>query len=87
MLGQLKVDFDAKVYTGKKGSKLKVARVDVAEQYKWLEDEGLGSVFNPNDLPAILVMHDGKYYKYPGDSNVSNDLDDVSVLINFINRL
>ena len=87
MLNQLKEEFDAKVYTGKKGIKLKVARVDISGGHKWLKEEGIQQVSNPGDLPAILVMHEGNYYKYNADSVLSKDVDDVSTLLHFINRL
>ena len=87
MLNQLVEDFDAKVFTGKKGIKLKVARVDISVGHKWLGEEGLANVFSASDLPAILVMHDGKYYRYSADSVLSKDIDDVSALLHFINRL
>ena len=87
MLNQLKEEFDAKVYTGKKGIKIKVARVDISEGHKWLREEGIANVFNPGDLPAILVMHEGKYFRYSADSVLSKDIDDTSSLLNFINRL
>ena len=70
MLGQLKQAFDDKLYTGKKGVKLKVARVDVAESNQWMISEGLSQRFNAGDLPAIFVMHVGNYYKYPADAVV-----------------
>ena len=44
MLKQLKEDFDAKVYTGRKGKKLQIARADVSEGHKWLRDEGLDAM-------------------------------------------
>ena len=87
VLNQLKEEFDAKVYTGKKGIKIKVARVDISGGHKWLAEEGIINVFNPSDLPAILVMHEGTYYRYNADSVLTKDVDDVSTLLNFINRL
>ena len=64
-----------------------MARVDVSESHKWVVEEGLGSLFSANDLPAIVVMQEGKYYKFNADSVISGDKDDVSTLLHFINRL
>ena len=87
MLSQLKEDFDNKVYTGKKGAKLKIGRVDLAAGHEWVISEGVSQRFNAGDLPAILVMHEGTYYKYPPDAVVDEDHNDVSCLLHFINRL
>ena len=87
MLAQLKEDFDNKVYTGKKGAKLKIGRVDLAEGHEWVISEGVSQRFNAGDLPAILVMHEGAYFKYPPDAVVDEDHNDVTCLLHFINRL
>ena len=64
-----------------------MARVDISESHRWMAEEGLGSVFSANDLPAILVMQEGKYFRYGADSVLSKDKDDASALLHFINRL
>ena len=38
-----------------------------------------------DDVPAIFVMHDGGYFRYSMSSN--HDLDDISGILHFINRL
>ena len=87
ILSQLKEDFDKKVYTGKKGAKIKIGRVDLAEGHDWVISEGVAQRFNAGDLPAILVMHEGNYYKYPPDAVIDEDHTDASCLLHFINRL
>ena len=47
ILSQLKQKFDDKVFTGKKGKKIQIGRVDIAEQYKFVKKEG----FPSNDVP------------------------------------
>ena len=77
--------FDEKIYTGKKGKKIKIGRVDLAEQYDFLKREGL-----PTDVaPVIFVMHEGRYYRYQLDTTKGEDdtYEDVSGLLHFINRL
>ena len=41
ILSQLKEDFDKKVYTGKKGAKIRIGRVDLAEGHDWVISEGV----------------------------------------------
>lgn len=60
ILAQLKEKFDSKVYTGKKGKKIQIGRVDISHQYNFLREEGLPT----DDAPVIFVMHEGQYYRY-----------------------
>ena len=84
-MSQLKQKFDDKVFTGKKGKKIEIGRVDIAEQYKFMKNEG----FPTNDVPAIMVMFDGTYYRYQLDSTIDDDdsYDQISGILHFINRL
>ena len=45
--------------------------------------------FPTNDVPAIMVMFDGTYYRYQLDSTIDDDdsYDQISGILHFINRL
>ena len=67
------------MYTAKKGKKIEIGRADTSEQYAFFKNEGIPI----DDVPAILVMHDGTYYRYPLPKNT----EDISGILHFINRL
>ena len=83
LLEKLTAAFDAKKYTGKKGKMLQIGRLDVADRDTWniLTTEEI----SPEDTPAIYVLHDNLYYKYPMDRDT--DLHDITPLLHFIDRL
>jgi len=64
VLNYLVETFDSATYAGKKGEKLKVARVDLAERYDFIEKEGISF----NNSPSIYVYFDGDYYRYDMES-------------------
>lgn len=85
ILAQLKELFDEKVYTGKKGKKLKIGRADTSDQHDFLREEGLPT----EEVPVIFVMHDSRYFRYSHESckGLDGTYDDTACILHFINRL
>ena len=85
ILEKLKEKFDSKVYTAKKGKKIQIGRVDAMTSPAFLEKEMLPV----DELPALFIMHDGKYYRYRIDTTISDEgyYEDISGMIHFLNRL
>lgn len=84
ILAQLKDKFDSKAFTGRKGKKIQIGRVDISEQYDFLAAEGVPI----DDAPAIFVMHEGRYFRYQLDTaKQGGHYDDISGILHFINRL
>ena len=81
VLDELKQKFDSKVYVGRKGKKIQIARADTSEQWNFFAKEGIPI----EEVPAIFVMHEGRYYRY----TVGEDrtYDDSNGLVHFMNRL
>ena len=52
---------------------------------KFLETE----LLPVDELPALFVMHEGKYYRYRIDTTISDEgyFEDISGMIHFLNRL
>jgi len=77
----LKRQFDDKTYTGKKFSKIKIARVDAASRPALLQEEGIPVA----NVPAIYVFYEGKYFRY--DAPMNTESKETAPLLHLMNRL
>ena len=65
-----------------KGTKIQIARVDSAMRYNFLQETGI----SVNNVPAIYIFFDNKFYIHDIDSTEGN-IEDPTTLLHLINKL